>query len=95
MPHPDGGRGNYFSTKHTFDDTYNYVAKGDISFRSTTGEEIFAKVGFTQDKKYKTIVFYGENSRHGNVCSKCWGYRENCQGARIGQCVEALDNNTY
>ena len=91
MPHPNGGYGNYFNPKLTFDEAYSFVAKGDLTFLSTTNEKITATIGLAQDRITPTIVFYGENSRHGNVCPKCWGYRSNCSRTRIGQCTEALD----
>ena len=92
MPHPNGGHGNYFKPKHTFEDVYSFVSKGDIVFLSTTKEKIKATIGYGQDRVTRTIVFYGENSRHGNVCPACWGYRSNCSRTRIGQCTEALDD---
>ncbi len=93
MPHPDGGQGNYFHPIHTFAQAYQYVEHGDISFSSTTGEQLIARRGKTKDGSTPTIVFFGENSKHGNVCPACWGYRSNCSGTRIGQCTEALDRN--
>ena len=91
MPHPNGGYGNYFNPNHTFSEAYAFVNKGDVVFFSTTNEEITATTGFAQDRVTPTIVFYGENCRHGNVCPACWGYRSNCSRTRIGQCTEALD----
>jgi len=38
-----------------------------------------------------TIVFTGERNRHGSVCASCWGFRIECNQARIGQCAQALD----
>jgi len=91
MPHPDGGKGNSFATRNTFNEAYNHIGKDGFEFRSTTNEIIFAHRGFAQDGKSKTIVFRGENNRQGNVCEACWGYRNNCSNTRIGQCIEALD----
>lgn len=93
MPHPDGGQGNYFNPVHTFDQAYEYVDDGSVSFTSTTGERINARRGKARDRITLTIVFEGENNIHGNVCHACWGYRSNCSQARIGQCAEALDRH--
>lgn len=92
MAHPNGGRGNTFKTNHTFAQAFRYVGSHGVSFRSTTGEEIFARHGKTRDGDIDTIVFIGERSRHGNVCEACWRYRIDCNGSRIGQCAEALDD---
>jgi len=95
MPHPDGGRGNHFSTKHSFEQAYKYVGADGVSFKSTTGENMRATHGWTQDKQHMTIVFIGERTTHGNVCSACWGYANNCAGTvtgtMIGHCVKGLD----
>lgn len=91
MSHPEGGKGSYFHPKHTFDQAYQFINHREISFRSTTGEKLTAKLGKAKDGVTQTIVFTGEKSRHGNVCSACWGYRSNCYTTRIGQCAEALD----
>jgi hypothetical protein len=91
MPHPEGGHGNFFNPKHTFEEAYTFVSRGDVEFLSTTKEKIIATTGLAQDHVTPTLVFYGENSRHGNVCRECWGYRSNCSRTRIGQCTEALD----
>jgi hypothetical protein len=91
MSHPHGGQGNYFRPVHTFEQVYGYVGHRILTFTSTTGEQIRAKQGTTKDGTTPTIVFEGVNSRHGNVCRACWGYRCNCSGTRIGQCTEALD----
>lgn len=91
MAHPDGGHGNFFQTRHTFNQALAYVGNGKITFQSTTGENIIATRGMAQDGVTPTIVFEGENNRHGNVCHACWGYRSNCSKTRIGQCTEALD----
>lgn len=93
MPHPDGGHGNYFNPTHSFEQAYNYVGEGATVFTSTTGERIVAKRGMARDGITSTIVFEGENSRHGNVCPACWGYRSNCSKTRIGQCTEAMDKH--
>lgn len=95
MPHPNGGRGNDFHTKHSFKDAFSYVQNSPNQrhqFLSTTNETITASLGMTRDGIHNTIVFHGENGgRVGNVCNACWGYRKNCSGTRIGQCVEGLD----
>ncbi len=91
MPHPKGGHGNFFNPKHTFGEAFALVSRGDVVFLSTTKEKIVATTGLAQDRLTPTIVFDGENSRHGNVCIECWGYRSNCSRTRIGQCTEALD----
>ncbi len=91
MPHPNGGSGNTFTTIHSFAQAFARVGNG-LTFISTTGETIRANQGTTEDGVIPTIVFVGENSRHGNVCEACWGYRNNCSGTNIGQCVEALGN---
>ena len=93
MSHPHGGRGNYFRPIHTFQQAREYVSHGTVTFISTTGERISAKLGKVKDVTIPAIVFEGENSRHGNVCCECWGYRMNCSGTRIGQCTEALDRH--
>ncbi len=97
MPHPGGGRGNYFRTFHSFDQAFAHVCQGDIQFISTTGESIIDRQGLTRGRIShritKTIVFIGERNRHGDVCHACWGYRLNCYGTRIGQCTEALDRH--
>jgi len=93
MSHPNGGKGNQFVTRHTFDQAYAHVGSRGIIFKSTTGEQISANQGVAQDKVTKTIVFIGQKSRHGSVCSTCWGYRSDCNQSRIGQCSEALDNS--
>lgn len=92
MPHPIGGYGNNFNPGHSFDQAYTFVGQGGVEFTSTTGETINAHQGMAQDGVTRTIVFIGENSRHGNVCPACWGYRRNCSQTRIGQCTEALDS---
>ncbi|WP_319408785.1 hypothetical protein [uncultured Desulfosarcina sp.] len=91
MPHPNGGRGNTFPTTKTFAQAYAHVSSYGLKFNSTTGEPITAAQGVAQDRLTETINFQGENSRHGNVCEQCWGFRKNCSGARIGHCVEALN----
>ncbi len=53
MAHPKGGKGNTFSNKHTFDQTYAKVGLRGIKFHSTTGELIAAKQGIAQDKVTK------------------------------------------
>ena len=94
MAHPNGGFGNTFTTTHTFSQAYNHVGPNGIMFNSTTGEKIKATQGMARDKVTKTIVFMGENVRHGSVCAACWGYRDSCNGGEwIGQCAEALDKS--
>ena len=91
MAHPHGGRGNKFTTKNSFTQVFKYVGPNGVSFKSTTGEKIFARHGKTRDGLTDTIVFMGERHRHGSACEACWGYRIDCSGSRIGQCAEALD----
>jgi hypothetical protein len=43
MPHPDGGRGNYFRMFHTFEQAFVHVGQATLQFISTTGERIIAK----------------------------------------------------
>lgn len=93
MSHPQGGQSNCFSPIHTFEQAYEYVGRNSITFASTTGEQISARRGKAKDGITPTIVFEGENGRHGNVCRACWGYRNNCSRTRIGQCTEALDKH--
>jgi hypothetical protein len=91
MPHPNGGQGNTFPMNHTFDEAFAFVGTGGWQFSSTTGEAISARLALADDCVTEIISFHGERSYHGNVCSACWGFRMNCSGKRIGQCVEALD----
>jgi len=91
MPHPNGGSGNTFSPCFSFQQAYDHVGSKGVIFKSTTNECIYAKQGKT-NKGLMTIVFVGEKTTHGNVCEKCWGYRNNCSGTHIGQCSEGLDN---
>jgi hypothetical protein len=93
MSHPEGGQGTYFKPVHTFNQAYEYIGDGHVSFTSTTGERINARRGKARDGITLTIVFEGENNIHVNVCYACWGYRINCYRARIGQCAEALDRD--
>jgi len=93
MAHPDGGQGNHFSPAHTFEQVYEYVGDGAVTFISTTGERISARRGKAKDGTTSAIAFRGERNRHGNVCWACWGYRVNCSGTRIGQCTEGLDKH--
>lgn len=93
MAHPQGGRGNRLSTKHTFEQAYAHVGSRGTKFNSTTNEQISAKQGFAQDQVTRTIVYMGERTRHGSVCEACWGYRIDCNQSRIGQCSEALDQS--
>lgn len=91
MSHPDGGCGNYFEPVHSFEEAFNFIGPRGHSFYSTTNEEVQAVRGFAIDRTTRTISFIGERNRHGNVCEACWGFRMNCSGTRIGQCVQALD----
>jgi hypothetical protein len=91
MAHPNGGHGKKFPTKHTFNQAYTHIGINGIHFKSTTNERIFAVQSFAKDKKTRTIMYYGKHSRHGNVCSACWGYRVSCNKTWIGQCSETLD----
>ena len=91
MAHPAGGRGTYFSPRHRFAEVLESVGKDGMEFRSTTGEMIHARLGKTKDGNHDTIVFQGERNRHGSACEACWGYRIDCNGSRIGQCAQALD----
>jgi hypothetical protein len=81
-----------------FDVVYVGMATSSImgaikeSSKEKAGEQILARHGKTRDGNTDTIVFIGERSRHGSVCEACWGYRIDCNGSRIGQCAEALDN---
>jgi hypothetical protein len=92
MGHPDGGKGNVFSTVNTFEQAYAFVGIRDRQFLSIptprkAAYEITAKHGLAEDGVTETIVFVG----HGNVCEACWGFRKNCSGTRIGHCVVPLD----
>lgn len=91
MPHPDGGIGNTFPTRKTFQDAYAQIGVTGIAFISTTGEQITAIQSMARDGITPTITFEGQNGRVGNVCEACWGFRQNCSGTRVGQCSEALD----
>ena len=97
MPHPDGGRGNYFRMFHTLGQAFARVGQGPHQFISTTGERIIAKQklvrGRISQRITRTIEFIGERNRHGEVCHACWGFRLNCHGVRIGQCTQALDRS--
>jgi hypothetical protein len=91
MAHPNGGKGNRFSPKHSFAQASAFVGTKGVTFRSTTGEQIYAQRGMARDGVTPTIVFNGERTRHGSVCRACWGFRVDCNQSRIGQCAEALD----
>jgi hypothetical protein len=91
MAHPNGGQGNRFTINHSFIQAYNLIGPAGLDFVSTTGEHIHAKQGIARDGKTQTIVFIGERNRHGSTCQACWGFRVDCNQARIGQCAEALD----
>ena len=85
MAHPNGGKGNTFPTKYSFEEALAGIGDGVLHFKSTTGDDATAKAGF-YDGGGLTIYFKG----HGNVCSACWGFRRNCSGSNIGQVVEPL-----
>lgn len=91
MAHPNGGQGNRFNTTHSFTQAYAFVGAEGVKFLSTTGEHIYAKQGMARDGETQTIVFIGERNRHGSTCKACWGFRIDCNQARIGQCAEALE----
>ena len=93
MGHPNGGKGNTFPIRHSFDQVFQHIGIHGVSFHSTTGEEIFARRGLTKGKTTEIIVFLGERNRHGSTCNAFWGYRIDCSGSRIGQCAEALDQS--
>jgi hypothetical protein len=90
MAHPNGGKGNRFATRHTFEEAYALIGDG-LYFRSTTNERIQAAPGIAADGITRTIVFEGERNRHGNCCSACWRFRDACTGTHVGHCVEGLD----
>ncbi len=93
MAHPEGGRGEQFKISNDFYSIYEFVKqKTEYKFLSTTKENITVKPSTSKNGKVLTLAFIGENSRHGNVCPACWGYRFNCSGTRIGHCVEPLAN---
>lgn len=91
MPHPKGGIGNSFKVSHTFKQAVAAVAGTGVKFKSTTGESISARPSRAEDGVTETIEFDDQNGRVGNVCEACWGFRQNCSGTWIGQCVEGLD----
>lgn len=91
MAHPKGGAGARFGAKNSFNKAYEFVGSKGVTFRSTTGEKISASLSMARDRVTPTIVFMGERNRHGSVCRSCWGFRIECNQARIGQCAEALD----
>ncbi len=91
MAHPNGGNGNIFQTNTSFVEAFDFVAGNGSQFISTTGEQISARQGFARDNVTPVIVFNGERHRHGSACQSCWGFRLDCNGSYIGQCVEALD----
>jgi len=90
MPHPNGGS-HPFDAKHSFAKAYGFVGEKGTSFRSNTGEKIKAHQSLAKDRVTPVIVFVGERNTHGRACAKCWGFRLDCGGSRIGQCAEALD----
>lgn len=91
MPHPDGGQGNTFPTRHTFAQACAGVGNG-IEFNSTTGKKTTARLGLTEHGE-RAIVFYREHGEWGgNVCVSCWGFRKSCLGTRVGQWAQTLDS---
>lgn len=94
MAHPDGGRGTRFRRAHTFEQAYAFVA-GEVQFPSTTGQNITARHGTTNDGQTQTIVFHSERGRMADVCSQCWDFGNNCSGdrtgTRAGQYIRGLD----
>lgn len=96
MAHPEGGHGNTFETKHSFEQAYNHVGPNGIYFDSMTGNKITATQGLAEDEETKIIIFKGETGKksiHGRACEACWGYRSDCCKSWIGQCAEALDQS--
>jgi hypothetical protein len=91
MPHPNRGQGNAFDVTHTFQDAFIAIGENSIQFNSTTGEQVTVTQSLAEDGVTEVLVFVGLNGRVGNVCAACWGFRKNCFGTRIGQCVEGLD----
>ena len=92
MAHPRGGRGNVFETRNTFEQAFLFIRADGYRFPSIAtprkgAYEIMARRGFAEDGVTGTIVFVG----HGNVCRAGWGFRDNCSGTHIGQCVVPLD----
>lgn len=92
MAHPDGGHGNKFKTKHTFEQAYAAVG-GGFPFQSTQGKLTEARVGVTGDGTQAISFYMEDGSRGGNVCQACWGFRRSCSDTRIGQWVEGLDQS--
>jgi N-acetyl-anhydromuramyl-L-alanine amidase AmpD len=90
MVHPAGGS-NPFSVKHSFAEAYKFVGSNGVAFRSMRNEKIKAHQSIARDGTTRIIVFVGERNTHGRACVKCWGFRLDCNGSRIGQCAEALD----
>jgi len=91
MAHPAGGA-NPFPVMHSFAQAYKFVGSKGVTFRSTRAKEkIKAHQSIAKDGTTPIIVFVGEQSTHGRACSRCWGFRLDCSGSRIGQCAEALD----
>lgn len=91
MAHPVGGSGSRLVAEHGFAKVFEFVGTKGVTFRSTTGEAIYATRGVALDRITPTIVFMGERNRHGSACPRCWGFRIDCNQARIGQCAQALD----
>ncbi len=90
MAHPSGGS-KPIDAKHTFAEAYKFVGATGVAFLSTRNEKIKAHQSIAKDGVTPIIVFVGEHARHGGACMKCWGFRLDCSGSRIGQCAEALD----
>ena len=90
MAHPSGGS-NPFDVKHSFAEAYKFVGAKGVAFRSRRNEKIKAHQSTAKDGVTPIIVFVGERHTHGRACEKCWGFRLDCNGSRIGQCAECLD----
>ncbi|OFZ56848.1 MAG: hypothetical protein A2452_06825 [Candidatus Firestonebacteria bacterium RIFOXYC2_FULL_39_67] len=91
MAHPNGGANQIIGMNHRFTDAVTKIRTyGNQTFTSTTGETICASLGKTRNG-LPAIIYTGKNSIHGNVCSKCWGFRVSCNGVLIGQCTETFD----
>lgn len=86
MAHGDGGGGAVFPVAVEFA-TARHAVGNELEFRTTTGQLARAIPSHANtEPSIPTISFPG----HGNVCESCWGFRQNCNGTRIGHCVEAL-----
>ena len=92
MAHLDGGKGNTFPVKHSFEEVLDKIGEGSIQFESTTGTVLTAKAGFSR-QGHRTITIRGKKHAYINVCPACWGFRLNCHGTRIGHAIEPLATN--